>query len=225
MSTLHVFLDYSGDLTFGRGSACVCTLGMAWSWAPDSLSEPLSKLRFGLLKAEGVAYSRFHASKDDAWVTNDVLNCLSASPHYRWTGLVVDKASVPSRFQPKSKFLGALYPTVVRFLLKRRWNLPTTLVVVCDWEESRGGVVRLMVTRAIEAECKSRLQPRTNLKVGFMHSAGNAGLQVADHCAWTLFRKHRQPNPTPKQLAPYRALGSRMAAPEWVLPPWYWNTV
>jgi len=207
--TLHAHLDESGNLDFSPAGSRYYVFAVAWTYDPAPLALDLTALRFSLLKhGHGEQLSGFHACDDPAPRRNLVISVLLNHKNWNFAAIVVDKPRVnPALYEPMtfySKFAGM----ALRFVFKGRVRPGTSQVLVytdtLPFERKRA----LAVEVAIKKSCGADLHGLP-YRVFHHRREGNAWIQVADYCCWSVCRKWENGNPDA-----YNLLRARLAAPE-----------
>ena len=209
MPTLHVHLDESGDLNFSPTGSRFYVFAAAWTYDPSPLANDLTALRFRLIKlGHGDDLSAFHACDDPAPRRDHVVSVMLDHKTWNFAAIVVDKPRVnPSLYDPLTfypKFAGM----VLRFVFRGRVRPATSLVLIytdtLPFDRKRARAVEV----AIKQSCRGDL-PGLPFKVFHNRREGNAWIQVADYCCWSVWRKWENGN-----LETYNRLRARLAAEE-----------
>lgn len=187
LSTLHIYLDESGNFTFSPKGSKYFTFAAAWTYDPLPLAQDLTNLRFSFLK-NGMDIESFHATDDKQQVRNAVMEILNCHDNWQFASIVVEKAKVYPYLHDPRRFYPEFASKVMRFILRYRIIESTETVIfftdTLPVEKYREGT-EAAIKRACRAELKKGIQFHS-----FHHKrASNAWIQVADYCSWAVFRK------------------------------------
>lgn len=210
MPTLHFHVDESGSFNFGSGGTDHFVFAAAWTYNPEKLASNLQELRYDLLR-QGEDVQRFHAANDKRWQRDRVVETMAAYRRWKFAAVVIQKDRVYEQFRNRVKFYPKFLPSVLKFVFRGRIRRGTDRVLVYT-DELPIKRKRKGVEKAIKQFCARELPDDLTWYVYHHGSASNAWLQVADYCAWSVFRKHERGDDSH-----YRRLKPRMAAPELVL--------
>ncbi|MGH7343020.1 MAG: DUF3800 domain-containing protein [Candidatus Rokuibacteriota bacterium] len=207
--TLHVHMDESGDLNFSPVGSRYYVFAATWTYKPLDLALDLQNLRFRLLK-DGKSVERFHAASDTVETRMLVLDRLAAQPHWRFAAVVVEKAKVPPADRdPLRKFYSRFASMPLEFVLGGSAVSQAHKVLIYADRLPIGRRHYDDTLKAVKSVCREALPPGLPFHYYHHDSASNAWLQVADYCAWAVFRKWNSRDQTP-----HKRLRRRLAAPE-----------
>jgi hypothetical protein len=210
MTTLHVHLDESGDLTFSPRGSRHYLFAVAWTYDPGPLARDLTALRFGLIK-QGHNLDAFHACEDKQADRDQVVALMTGYNTWKYAGLVVEKRMVNPAIREPHDFYPKFASMLLRFVLRGRVQRNTSRVLIYT-DTLPMSQRRRAVETAIRATCETELAARP-VSLPFMslhHSRqSNTWIQVADYCAWALFKKWESGD-----TRTYDQIRSRLAATE-----------
>ena len=207
MSTLHAFLDESGDLNFSARGTKYYIFAAAWTLNPFPIARDLAGLRFDLLK-QGHDLSRFHATEDRQAHRNAVVNVMLKHADWSFAALVVEKSKVNPALREPSVFYPKFGSMVLQFVFRNRQWTATANRVLAFTDRLPVKKRRKAVAAAFKRSCRRDLrQIPFNL---YHHPAeSNYWLQVVDYCCWAVQRKWEQ-----QDRRTYDQITPRLAAPE-----------
>lgn len=207
MPTLHLHLDESGNLTFKPSGSRYYVLTAAWTYDPPGLADDLNRLRFSLLK-QGHDLHRFHATEDRQVNRDAVVNALARHAGWSFAAVVIEKAKVYPDLRPPHRFYPRFAASVLRYVFRRHLQAGTSTALVFT-DTLPINKRREAVEKSIKTVCRHELQAETRFESYHHPSASNPWLQVADYCAWAVFRKWEQGD-----ARTYNQLRHRLAEPE-----------
>lgn len=193
-NTLHVFIDEAGDPGFTdrvniKPYLIFCAI---WTYQPRFLSDRLTALRFKLLK-DGENLYQFHAADDHAERRDRVIETITAYRDWNFVACVIDKPRVNPLEQP----ISILYPKYLgiplRYILREKLKPTTKLIVICQ-DNLPGKRDHTATVAALKKELARETSPHVRYHLYYHPIVSNAGLQVADYCAYALRRKYEDGN-------------------------------
>lgn len=163
-----------------------------WTYDPFPLARALTALRFSLTK-QGYDLPSFHACDDEQAHRDAVVQLMNNHAAWSYAAIVIEKAKVnPSLRDPRD-----FYPKFASILLSFvfRGNVMRTAGRVLVYTD------RLPINKH-KASVEIAIKKAANKELGrktfevFHHPrASNAWIQVADYCAWAVFRKWERADP------------------------------
>jgi hypothetical protein len=187
MSTLHVFLDESGDMGFTPAGSRYYIFAVLWTYTPEPLRDGLDRLRHELV-AGGEDIARFHASEDRHHVRARVANELVTHGGWRYAAMLVDKPKVNPNLREEVIFYPKFAAMMLRFVMKGRVAPHTTRICVST-DRMPVKKNRVAVTEAIAASCRLDLNRELPIELLHLNSADEPMLQGVDYCAWGVQRR------------------------------------
>ena len=201
MPTLHVHLDESGNLSFTPNGTKHFVFAAAWTYDPRPLADELTALRFRLLK-NGVDVHTFHAAVDQQRNRDAVVAAARANQQWSYAALVVEKPKINPAIRAAHQFYPQFATMLLRFVLRGSVRTGTDCVLVFT-DQLPMKRRRELAEKAIKTACRAELPPTVRFESFHHPCASNTWIQVADYCAWAVFRKwERNDHRTYDQLRP-----------------------
>jgi hypothetical protein len=181
---LFAFLDESGDYKFAREHPNFLVYAAVVTSTPTIFCQEFSALKYEL-HAQGTCLERFHACEDQQVVRNRVFGIISQSTGYVVHSIVVRKNKVNPVLRKYGVYSTA-YKTLLRYMVGG-YKLDRVCILVDSVPD-----------RSQQATLKSTLLARTTdvmnaraipFTIDHHSSCSHALLQVADYCAWAIYRK------------------------------------
>lgn len=141
-------------------------------------------MRFDLLK-NGYDLSCFHAHRDRLKHKRDVVRTLVQFSNWQWAASVIEMAKVHPSIREPQKFYPKFAAAPLRFVLRGRASQATKLLIYTDQLQ----VNKESVKKAIRLTCSAELPEGLSYCLYHHPSSSNAWLQVADYCAYAVYRK------------------------------------
>jgi hypothetical protein len=181
---LFAFLDESGEYQFGPNQGRYLVYAAVVTATPTLFSNELAQLKYEL-HAQGTCLERFHACEDQQVVRNRVFGIMAASTDYVIHSIIVRKNRVnPSLY--RHGVYSISYKTLLRYLVAFR-KLDRACIIV-DTVPDQSQQTTLKATLA--ARAGDILTPRSiPFTIDHHSSTSHVLLQVADYCAWAIYRK------------------------------------
>ena len=181
---LFAFLDESGNYQFTNAHPNFLVYAAVVTSTPGLFCQEFSNLKYEL-HAQGTCLERFHACEDAQVVRNRVFGIISPSTGYAVHSVVVRKNRVNPVLH-KYGVYSIAYRTLLRYLVGS-WNIDRVCIVV-DTVPDKGQQITLEATlKARTAEVMTaRVIP---FSIEHHTSCSHTLLQVADYCAWAIYRK------------------------------------
>lgn len=194
-------------MTFKPSGSRYYVLTAAWTYDPPGLAGDLNRLRFSLLK-QGHDLHRFHATEDKQVNRDAVVSALARHAGWSFAAVVIEKAKVYPDLRPPHRFYPRFAASVLRYVFRRHLQAGTSTVLVFT-DTLPINKRREAVEKSIKMACRHELQAETRFESYHHPSASNPWLQVADYCAWAIFRKWEQGD-----TRTYNLLRHHLAEPE-----------
>jgi len=207
MPTLHLHLDESGDLAFKPKSTTHYVFAAAWTHDPAPLARELAALRFGLLK-RGHNLQRFHAAEDKQVNRDAVVTLMAAHKSWQFAAVVVEKRKVYPGLRDPRQFYPKFAGSVLKYVFNRHVQSGTDRVIIFT-DTLPVNKLRDAAEKTIKLTCRRELPKQIPFCVYHHASASNTWLQVADYCAWAVFKKWERGD-----HRTYNQLQGRLAEPE-----------
>jgi hypothetical protein len=183
--TLHIHIDESGTPKFTAQSPRYYVFAVAWTYEPSPLASDLSALRFKLLR-DGHDIPCLHAQKDHLEHKQEVSRLLDGRSNWNWAAAVIEMAKVHPEGRSPDIFYPQFMAAPIRFVLRGRAKHATRALIYTDQLQ----VNKESVKKAIRMTCAAELKHRGIPYHLYHHpSPSNAWLQVADYCAYAVYRK------------------------------------
>jgi len=181
---LFAFLDESGNYQFTRHHANFLVYAAVVTSTPSLFCQEFSDLKYEL-HAQGTCLERFHACEDVQAVRNRVFGIISALTGYAIHSIIVRKNRVNPVLH-KYGVYSIAYRTLLRYLIGS-WKLDRVCIVV-DTVPDQSHQVTLKST--LKARTTEIMNARgIPFSIDHHTSCSHALLQVADYCAWAIYRK------------------------------------
>lgn len=187
-STLHIFIDEAGNPGFtDKARHGFLVFAVAWTYEPKFLSDRLTALRFRLLK-EGQDLYQFHAGEDHDPRRQEALRTITAHRDWTFVACVIAKEKVIALERPISILYPKYLSIPLRYVLRVATKPITKKIIICT-DNLPGKSDHKPTHAAIKRELGRELDPEIRYHLYHHPIVSNAGLQVADYCAWAVRRK------------------------------------
>jgi hypothetical protein len=137
-----------------------------------------------------------------------VVSALARHAGWSFAAVVIEKAKVYPDLRPPHRFYPRFAASVLRYVFRRHLQAGTSTVLVFT-DTLPINKRREAVEKSIKMACRHELQAETRFESYHHPSASNPWLQVADYCAWAIFRKWEQGD-----TRTYNLLRHHLAEPE-----------
>ena len=189
MSTLHIYLDESGNLTFSAKGTKYYAFAAAWTYDPEPLARDLTRLRFGILK-QGFSIEAFHACNDKQWCRNRVVDTLAKAPDWSFAAMLVEKRKVNPSIRLSERFYPQFMSSLLKFIFRGRIaDNATQFMIFTDSLPMQSH--KKAVEKTIKQTCATELGSKPFQLFHHKHES-NKWIQVADYCSWLIHRKWEQ---------------------------------
>jgi Protein of unknown function (DUF3800) len=181
---LFAFLDESGNYTYTREQGNILVYCAVVTTTPSLFCHDFSLLKYEF-HAAGNCLERFHATEDAQAVRDRVFGIIARSTGFAVHSIILRK----NRANPALRKYGVYstaYKTLLRYLVGR--GALDRLCIVVDTvpdKSQRATLKSTLQTRAAEI-LNARGIPFT---IEHHNSSAHSLLQVADYCAWAIYRK------------------------------------
>lgn len=192
MSILYIFCDHSGDIRFIPQSSKYFTLACLSTWNPTEFAAAYHQLKHDLVLNDGKGswdYHRFHASEDPLWVRSAYLKLIGERTDIRGDTITVRKNRIFKEYQPIHVF----YPHMMNLLLKHVLPIvtsdksPERIEFIIDQFPIKQQPLQETFKKKMSVQF-NRICSDTPYRVSYHYSHAHPHLQVADYCAWAVFR-------------------------------------
>lgn len=188
MSTLHVYLDESGNWEFSAKGTRYFSIGVLWTLDPAPLAASLQALRFELLR-EGLDIESFHASPDKQSTRNRVFEAMLRVPNWEFTAFLMEKRRVNPSIRDPQRFYPAIALPAVRLALRYGASSASRVLVFADTINLATNAKREGVLKAIKRACADQLKDGQPHHAYSHRRESNTLLQAVDYCLWAVARK------------------------------------
>jgi hypothetical protein len=184
----YLFIDEAGNFDFGHSGTRYFLLAGVLMRRPFEHLPALLDVKYDVLE-EGLDLEYFHASEDRQAVRDRVFGCLASHVgRMRLACVVACKAEMEEALRSPARLYAAAFDQLVRDALRARaLSAGEQLVVVTDSLPVRSGGAA--VRRAVRATLKARTPDGASFRLLHHASRADVNLQVADYCAWAVYRK------------------------------------
>ena len=187
VSTLHVFLDESGNLEFSRKGSPYYIFASAWTYEPRDLAQELMAFRFQLLR-DGHDLDSFHATEDKQLHRDRVVEILLGHGDWTFASLVVEKCKVYPPLRDQIRFYPEFATMLLRFVLRGRVRAGTERVLIYTDRLPMQRNKRA-VEKALKTACRAELSDEIAFHLYHHPRQSNTWLQVVDYCCWAVHKK------------------------------------
>lgn len=192
MSTLHVHIDESGDLSFSPRGSRYYVFAVVWTYDPLPLALSLQQLRVTMLKEgwkEGSKLEKFHGSDDNYQTRERVIRAMLKFSNWKFSAAVVQKNKVhPKECESLGSFYSRFATVPLRLLFRGPvMNQADNLLIYTDRFPQQ--CHRQRTEKAIKKACRKELAKELPFHIYHHASSSNSWLQVADYCAYAVARK------------------------------------
>jgi uncharacterized protein DUF3800 len=182
--TFYAFLDEAGEFVFRPTAGSFLVFAGVIAADPLLLSQELTALKYEI-SSKGQSIERFHACEDKQAIRDRVFAMLSQNKDYVVHSIIVRK----NRVNPSLHRYG-VYSVAYRTLLKylvgggKVSELHIFVDTVPD-KKHQGSLTQNLKARATEVLAPKKI----NYTLHHHSSSSHPLLQVADYCAWAIYRK------------------------------------
>jgi hypothetical protein len=181
---LFTFLDESGSYQYTKEQSNFIVYTAVVTSTPSLLCQEFSELKYEL-HLQGQRQDRFHACEDLQVVRNRVFGIISKSVGYAIHAIVVRKNKINPVLH-KYGVYSVAYRTLLRYLVAFK-NLDRVCIIVDTVPDQSQQVTLKNTLRARTEEVMNAKGIPYTLDHHTSHS--HTLLQVADYCAWAIYRK------------------------------------
>ena len=188
-NSVYIFLDESGNLDFSPTGTRYFVLASVSMERPFQMNADMDSLKYDCLDW-GLEQEYFHCSNDNAHVRKRVFDLIGG----RLDGVVIDSLLVEKRKTgPALTSERRFYPEMLGFLLKYVLNRPQykraeEIIIITDTVPLQKK--RKVIEKSIKTTLAKTLPHGLKYRILHHSSRSHYGLQVADYCSWSIFRKH-----------------------------------
>lgn len=186
--SLYLYLDESGDFSFGATGSKYCLFGVLSTFDPTNLNEALTGLRYQLL-ADGIALQRFHAAEDQQPVRDRVFAALQTVAGFEFDVVVIEKRKAPPDVRSPTELYPRFGAQLLDHVFQRYREVEHDVILITDT------IPIAKHRRAIEKTFKQYVRRRLEgRRFAIYHhsSVAHPALQAADYCTWAVYRKYQR---------------------------------
>ena len=189
---MYLYIDEAGNFDFGRGGTHHFLLTGVLMRRPFTHLPSLLEVKYDFLE-DGLDLEYFHASEDRQAVRDRVFRCLAAHVGgMRLICVVACKAELDGGLRSPERLYSAAFDRLVREALGGRAPTPTPapggqIILVTDSLPVRSGGAT--VRKAVRTTLKAHTPASVSYRILHHASRADVNLQVADYCAWAMYRK------------------------------------
>jgi hypothetical protein len=186
--TTYLFIDEAGNFDFGSSGTRHFLLTGVLMRRPFRHLPGLLDVKYDFLE-EGLDLEYFHASEDRQAVRDRVFRCLAAhAGGLHLICVVACKAILDPELLTPERLYSAAFDLLVREALDAPAPAPGgQIIVITDSLPVRSGGAA--VRRAVRTTLKAHTPEGVSYRVLHHASRADLNLQVADYCAWAVYRK------------------------------------
>ena len=189
--TIYLFLDESGNLDFSPKGTKYFVLTSIGLTQPSALLSEIDALRRCFLEV-GQDSEYFHAAEDSRFVRNEVFGVIRNNlDEIRIDSLIVEKRKTSPALRAYERFYPEMLGYLLKFVLPReQCERAKKIIVIADsFPDKRKPKV---MEKAVEKTLSKMIGDSCPYKFYNHSSRSHYGLQVADYCAWAVFRKQER---------------------------------
>jgi Protein of unknown function (DUF3800) len=181
---LFAFLDESGTYAFNRQHGDYLVYTAVITATPTLFAHEFAHLRYDLHQ-QGTCLERFHACEDLQVVRDQVFRIICSSTDYAVHSIIVRKKKINPVLY-KHGVYSIAYRTMLRYLVGGRTLDKVCMIVDTVPDQSQQTTLKA----TLQARAGEALNPRgIPFTIHHHNSASHPLLQVADYCAWAIYRK------------------------------------
>ena len=188
---LYLFLDESGNLDFTPKGTKYFVLTCVGLTQPSPLLNTLHELKLSFLE-DGQDCEYFHCSEDNKFVRRAVFRTIADNLNeLSIDSLIVEKRKTIPPLRAYNRF----YPRMLGYLLKHvlpreNFTRAKKIIVIADsYPDKRN---RKAIEKAVQQTLSKMIGDSCPFRFYSHSSRSHLGLQVADYCAWAIFRKYER---------------------------------
>jgi hypothetical protein len=181
---LFAFLDESGNYTYTREQGNIIVYCAVVTTTPSLFCHDFSALKYEF-HAQGNCLERFHAAEDAQAVRDRVFGIISQSTGFAVHAIVLRK----NKANPKLRKYGVYstaYKTLLKYLVGALALDRLCIVVDTVPDKSQRAVLENTLQQRTSEVLNARGIPFT---IEHHNSGAHSLLQVADYCAWAIYKK------------------------------------
>jgi hypothetical protein len=186
--TMYLYIDEAGNFDFGRSGTRHFLLCGVLMRRPFTHLPGLLDVKYDFLE-DGLDLEHFHASEDRQAVRDRVFRCLAAHVSgMRLICVVACKATLDAGLRTPERLYSAAFDLLVREALDAHAPVPGgQIIVITDSLPVRSGGAT--VRKAVRTTLKTCTRAGVSYRILHHASRADVNLQVADYCAWAVYRK------------------------------------
>ena len=179
----YLFVDESGDLDFSETGSKYFILTGVLASRPFLFQSKFDAYRYDCLEG-GLDVCYFHCNNNKKAVRHKLFEFIKESDGFKIHSVIVEKAKTGYSLQDELRF----YPEMLGYLLGYVMREPNSkFIVITDTLPLQKK--RKAIEKAIHQFLHKQLMSQVTYNVYHHSSSSHSGLQIADYCAWALFRK------------------------------------
>ena len=186
---VYIFLDESGNLDFSPNGTKYFVLTAVSMKRPFAMNQALDSYKYDCIE-NGIDVEYFHCYHDSKRVRRTVFGLINDCPHSIVVDcLVIEKSAISTELQVARRFYPAMFAQLINLTMNeiaRDLDSKDEVIVISDTVPINRG------RRAVESSVQTTLasaMPRVKHSIRHHQSRSHYGLQIADYCSWSIFRK------------------------------------
>ncbi len=186
---VYIFLDESGNLDFGPRGTKYFVLTAVSMKRPFVMNQALDDYKYDCIES-GVDIDHFHCYNDSKRVRRIVFDLIMGDPDaIDIDCLVIEKSAIAAELQIATHFYPMMFGQVMNLAIQQ---IPQDIdsagevVVISDTVPINKG--RRAVEKSVQTVLASAF-PKVQHRILHHQSRSHYGLQIADYCSWSIFRK------------------------------------
>jgi hypothetical protein len=185
---LYVFLDEAGNLDFSRNGTRYFVLAGVVKERPFQAYKELTELKYDLVE-RGMALEYFHAAEDNQATRTRVFDIIEKNlSDAAVDSIIVEKQKVGAALHADEHFYPRVLGTLLRDIL-RHYSLEEFAEVIVFTDSLPVSRKRGAVAKGVKVTLAAMLPASVRYHVLHHASKSNMDLQIADYCAWAIYRK------------------------------------
>ncbi len=189
--TVYMFLDESGNLDFSERGTKYFVLTSVCIKRPFGINSLLESYKYDLLEW-GLEQEYFHCSEDNRHVRAGVIKRIAGYvDDLRVDSVIVEKRKTAPALTMDRRFYPEMLGRLVKYVI-RATPISTDDEVIIITDTIPIQRKRQAIQRAIKVVLARMMPERPKYRLLHHDSRSHYGIQIADYCAWAIFRKHEQ---------------------------------
>ncbi len=187
-TTSYIFLDEAGNFDFSQNGTKHFVITSVTMKRPFVFFPCLDEYKYDCLEY-GIESEYFHCAEDNSHIRERVFDIISKNiDNIQIDAIIVNKTIMQSKFMDEKSFYIPIMCGAIGFAIKNKIdNGAKKIILITDTIPIKKR--RELVEKAIKQKISSILPKKINYTILHNSSKSHYGLQIADYCCWSIFRK------------------------------------